>query len=127
MTGSAAPPAWPRLLRLELAAAYCGVAPGTFRACCPVAPSELGAAVLVWDRVRLDAWLDSLPARAARRRSRGGDDVRDAFTTAPPGPPALTGAEARKADALANVRAGLARRAQRVRGAASSDPHGRVE
>ncbi|MDA9510930.1 hypothetical protein XI09_41005 [Bradyrhizobium sp. CCBAU 11386] len=55
-------PYWPAALRLDQAAAYCGLSVPTFSAVCPVKPIEFtqssrGQRYL---RARLDAWLASL-------------------------------------------------------------------
>lgn len=52
-------PLEPRLLSRELAAAYCGVSIPTFEGACPVIPVKITNRVL-YDRVALDRWLDSL-------------------------------------------------------------------
>lgn len=55
-------PYWPAALRLDLAAAYCGLSPEAFKKVCPVQPipfteSSRGHRYL---RAKLDAWLVSL-------------------------------------------------------------------
>lgn len=55
-------PYWPAALRLDLAAAYCGLSVDIFKAICPVKPIEFtgssrGRRFL---RASLDAWLASL-------------------------------------------------------------------
>lgn len=55
-------PYWPAALRLDLAAAYCGLSPETFKKVCPVQPipfteSSRGHRYL---RAKIDAWLVSL-------------------------------------------------------------------
>src|SRR5689334_18282376 len=59
---AALPAAWPAALRLDQAAAYCGLSVDTFKTVCTVRPiaftqSARGQRYL---RARLDAWLDSL-------------------------------------------------------------------
>lgn len=101
-------PDWPRLLRLPLAAAYCGVAPATFEAVVDVPATEIGANVKVWDRRRLDAWIDAQPARTPRTRggaATANDPAARAPLTAPPPLPPLDAAATRRAEALARVRA----------------------
>ena len=54
-------PFWPRLLRPEQAAAYCGMSLGMFRSVCPVVPTKLGRGkrkVVVYDRKLIDEWID---------------------------------------------------------------------
>jgi hypothetical protein len=69
-------PGWERMLSRERAAAYCGVSVNHFDRECPVAPVRLGARVL-YDRHRIDAWLDGLAggADAAPDPGRGPDDA----------------------------------------------------
>lgn len=55
-------PYWPAALRLDQAAAYCGLSPATFKEVCPVKPvpftqSTRGHRYL---RASLDSWLASL-------------------------------------------------------------------
>lgn len=57
---------WPAALRLDQAAAYCGLSVDTFKARCPVKPikfteSTKGNRYL---RARLDVWLSSLDPNA---------------------------------------------------------------
>lgn len=68
-------PYWPAALRLDQAAAYCGLSVPTFAAVCPIKPIEFtqssrGHRYL---RARLDAWLASLdtndPETGGIRRS----------------------------------------------------------
>ncbi len=55
-------PGWPRLLRRELAAAYCGVSPGTFDRLVRdgrfPAPIRSGLRIAQWDRLALDRIID---------------------------------------------------------------------
>lgn len=55
----------PRMLTKELAAAYCGVSPCTFRAICPVTPIAMGKGDRLrrYDIRQLDRWLDGLGGR----------------------------------------------------------------
>ncbi len=55
--------AWPLLLTLELACAYLGVSPATFRKICPVPAVALSAAVTRWNRNQIDEWVNSLPPK----------------------------------------------------------------
>ncbi len=55
--------AWPRLLSREQLCGYLGVCPATLTKICPVPPVALGANVVRWNRVQIDAWLDALPPR----------------------------------------------------------------
>ena len=55
-------PYWPRLLSREQAAAYMGMAPGTFSARVPIKPLSIGCRKL-WDRLVLDTWVDALSGK----------------------------------------------------------------
>lgn len=52
-------PHWPRLMGLDVAAAYCGISASTFELRVGVEPVRLGSRKL-WDKKRLDAWIDGL-------------------------------------------------------------------
>ena len=52
-------PLEPRLLSRALAAAYCGISVTTFEQVCPLHPLRIRARVL-FDRVAVDKWLDTL-------------------------------------------------------------------
>lgn len=56
-----APRPWPRLMRVETAAAYLDVSPGFFRSTIApaVQPISLSRRVVAWRREDLDRWLDS--------------------------------------------------------------------
>lgn len=56
---AAAPSRWPRLMRLGVAAEYCGLSPERFKATVKVEALEIGSARM-WDRDALDRWVDSL-------------------------------------------------------------------
>lgn len=69
-------PFWPAALRLDQAAAYCGLSVDTFKEVCPVAPIQFTQSShgRRWHRARLDDWLHSLDPNGAgsaapRRRS----------------------------------------------------------
>ena len=77
-----AAPYWPAALRLDQAAAYCGLSVETFKLKCPVRPIEFtdsSRGYRFW-RVRLDEWLASLdpnkvtspPARRFGEKLHGG-------------------------------------------------------
>lgn len=58
------PPAWPRLLNRDQLRAYLGgMAEATLVRICPVPPIQLGVSLVRYDRVEVDAWLDTLPPR----------------------------------------------------------------
>ena len=71
----AALPAWPRLMRVELAAAYLGVGTTSLREHGP-RPKRLGARVL-YDIRDLDRWADALDGQPLdpAQRSAEGDDI----------------------------------------------------
>lgn len=54
----------PRLLGRRAAAEYCGVSPNHFDAHCDVRPVRLGGRLL-WDRLRLDDWIERMQAGEA--------------------------------------------------------------
>jgi hypothetical protein len=58
---------WPASLRLDQAAAYCGLSDDTFKAVCPVKPIELtdSSKGHRWLKVRLDEWLLSIDPNTA--------------------------------------------------------------
>lgn len=60
-------PYWPAALRLDQAAAYCGLSVDTFKEVCTVAPIQFTKSThgRRWLRSRLDAWLDSLDPNSA--------------------------------------------------------------
>lgn len=60
--------AWPRLLSRDQAAAYCGVSTTMFERDCPVEPIRPFGNRTLWDRHRIDAWLDT--------RSKAGHGLR---------------------------------------------------
>lgn len=72
-------PYWPAALRLDQAAAYCGLSVPTFAAVCPVKPIEFTQSNRGrrWLRARLDAWLETLdpndPQTGSVRRRVFGD------------------------------------------------------
>lgn len=61
---AAALPDWPRILRAELAAAYCGVSEGTFRTMVKDGtypnPVIKRPGVVAWDREQIDKSIDRL-------------------------------------------------------------------
>lgn len=67
-------PGWPRGLGEELAAAYVGLSPSTFRAqIAPlIPPVRLTKGRQVWLREDLDAWLDRQAGRGDRAADRAG-------------------------------------------------------
>lgn len=64
----------PRLLKLKEAAEYCGLPPRYFRNYVGVTPIRLGPHEL-WDREKLDAYIEGLQGRAASRKE---EDWKDA-------------------------------------------------
>lgn len=49
-----------RLLKLRDAASNTGLTTKTFKSLCPVAPVEICAGFLLWDKRDLDQWIDSI-------------------------------------------------------------------
>ena len=69
------PEAWPALLSREQLCAYAGgISDGTLRKVCPVPAVDLGANVLKYRRIEVDAWLASLPHRGLRLAQDGEHD-----------------------------------------------------
>jgi hypothetical protein len=73
-------PFWPAALRLDQAAAYCGLSPDTFKAVCPVRPIQFTQSRR-WLKVRLDVWPQTLDPNdpetggAPRRKRRFGESI----------------------------------------------------
>jgi len=59
------PPAWPRALRINLAAAYVGLSEATFLRHCTTKPIQLTPGTKAWLREDLDRWLDERAGRVA--------------------------------------------------------------
>jgi len=61
---TAALPDWPRMLRAELAAAYCGVSEGTFRNMVSEgiypSPALKRPGIVAWDRIAIDKCIDRM-------------------------------------------------------------------
>lgn len=72
------PDAWPRLLSKPQLCAYVGVCWATLSRVLTVSPRDLGANVLRYDRLEVDAWVSSLPARAGARLPSAADDAQSA-------------------------------------------------
>ena len=70
-------PLEPRLLSRDMAAAYCGVSVPTFEAWCPVIPIRESNRVL-YDRAKIDRWLDSLGPEAPKSAPDLAGKLRDA-------------------------------------------------
>ncbi len=51
------------LLSREQLCGYLGVCAATLAKVCPVAPVDLGANVVRWNRTQIDAWIGGLPPR----------------------------------------------------------------
>jgi hypothetical protein len=73
-------PGWPRLLSLDLAAAYCGLSPNAFAADIGTlwpGPIE-GTRRKLWDRLALDQAIDSLPGAAVQSGPKSLAQTREA-------------------------------------------------
>lgn len=67
MTQAGIPEAWPALMSREQLCAYLGgICDATLRKVCPVPPVDLGANVLRYRRVEVDAWVNARPHRLLR-------------------------------------------------------------
>lgn len=89
--------AWPLLLNLELACAYLGVSPVTFRKICPVPAVALSAAVTRWNRHQIDEWANSLPPKT-------GSQLEAASLAPPPYEAAKEASEARRQASIQKIR-----------------------
>ena len=69
-------PYWPRLLSRVQAAAYMGMAPGTFSARVKVKPLSVGRRKL-WDRLDLDTWVDALSGKPHLGAGRSDPEVEE--------------------------------------------------
>jgi hypothetical protein len=60
-------PYWPAALRLDQAAAYCGLSVDTFKEICPVQPIQFTQSShgRRWLRAHLDGWLDDIDPNGA--------------------------------------------------------------
>ena len=94
------PEAWPLLLSRDQLCAYIGVSAETLVKVCPVAPVDLGANVVRYNRDHVDAWVAGLPPRliSLRKSEEGGQDARPADEVPDPG-------EERTLSAVERVRA----------------------
>jgi hypothetical protein len=66
------PDAWPALMTREQVCAYLSIGAATFAKICPVAPLDLGANVLRWSRVQIDAWVAKVPPRLTAAKKLAG-------------------------------------------------------
>jgi hypothetical protein len=62
---AAHPPAWPRALRIGLAAAYVGLSEASFLRHCAVQAIQITPGTKAWLREDLDRWLDERAGRVA--------------------------------------------------------------
>jgi hypothetical protein len=74
-------PSWPRLLTLDLAAAYVGMSPNAFEMDVPaVWPAPVpGMRRKVWDRAEIDATLDRIRGIAAQSSQPTKEQRREAY------------------------------------------------
>ena len=64
----------PRLLKLQEAAQYCGLRPRYFRKHIGIPPVRLGPHEL-WDRSKLDAYIDALQGEKPKKGEDWADEV----------------------------------------------------
>jgi hypothetical protein len=57
------PDAWPLLLSKQQVCAYLGISAGTLVRVCPIPPVDLGANVVRYNRLQIEAWANALPPR----------------------------------------------------------------
>lgn len=72
------PEAWPLLMSREQLCAYVGVGAVTLAKVCPVRPVDLGANLVRYNRLQIDAWVASLPAKAVLRLHDDAEGSQDA-------------------------------------------------
>ena len=64
------PEAWPALLTREQLRAYLGgICEKTRAKICPVAPLNMGANILLYNKRKVDAWIDTIPLRLPHARN----------------------------------------------------------
>lgn len=70
------PEAWPLLMSRDQACAYVGCSPDTLVKVCTVQPRDMGASLIRYYRLDLDAWAASLPPRLSslQKPQPHGDD-----------------------------------------------------
>lgn len=69
------PEAWPRMLSRPQLSVYVGLGWDTLSRVLTVSPRDMGANVLRYDRLEVDAWLSSLPPRLPKGQGRAQDEV----------------------------------------------------
>lgn len=99
------PEAWPLLLSRDQLCAYMGgISWATLSRICPVHPIDLGANLLRYPRLQIDAWIASLPPRLPGRLQDPKEDGQDAPAGQPP-PADPTAPEDRRSAAVDRARA----------------------
>ena len=94
-TPFASPASWPLLLTKEQLSAYLALSWSTISKICMVAPVDVGASVIRYNRLQIDEWVASLPPKT----------IKHAAPAAPPLPDLETKSDERRASALDKVRA----------------------
>lgn len=97
---SAPPASWPLLLTKEQLSAYLTLSWSTISKICTVAPVDLGASVIRYNRFQIDEWVASLPPKT----------VKQAAPAAPSLPDMEIKSDERRTSALDKVRARTLRR-----------------
>ena len=92
---SVSPASWPLLLTKEQLSAYLALSWSTISKICTVAPVDVGASVIRYNRLQIDEWVASLPPKA----------IKNAALVAPTLPDLETEREERRNAALDKVRA----------------------
>ena len=97
-TSPGIPEAWPLLLTREQLRAYLGgMSEPTLAKICPVRPVDLGAQLLRYNRLHIDAWVATLPPRLLQAVASGQDE-------AAPAAPVLDVPVSRTSDAIERAR-----------------------
>lgn len=94
-TPSASPASWPLLLTKEQLSAYLALSWSTISKICTVAPVDVGASVIRYNRLQIDEWVASLPPKTIKHAAPAAPSLSDLETKS----------DERRASALDKVRA----------------------
>ena len=92
---SASPASWPLLLTKEQLSAYLALSWSTISKICTVAPVDVGASVIRYNRLQIDEWVASLPPKTIKHAAPAAPSLSDLETKS----------DERRASALDKVRA----------------------
>ena len=77
---SALPASWPLLLTKEQLSAYLAMSWSTISKICTVAPLDVGASVIRYNRLQIDEWVASLPPKAIKNATLAAPTLLDLET-----------------------------------------------